>query len=80
MDDKIDKTEEAGDVEVISSYETAKVISSSEPNTEEHGDEIVEQHTIAKEPGQILDTIYGTDTSEDGSLLNDNVEGGRVLY
>ena len=39
-DDKIDKTEEDGDVEVISSHETDKVISSSEPNTEEHGDEI----------------------------------------
>ena len=82
MDDKIDKTEESGDIEVISSSETAKVISSSEPkqidaeqssytnfigndqhllahckfNTEEYGDEIVEQHTItmAEEPGQIF--------------------------
>ena len=106
MDDKIDKTEESGDIEVISSSETAKVINSSEPkqndaeqssytnfigsdqhlfahckfNTEEYGDEIVEQHTIAEEPGQILDTIYGTDTSEDGSLLHDNGEGGRMLY
>ena len=31
MDDKIDKTEEYGDIEVISYSETAKVISSSEP-------------------------------------------------